>query len=856
MIVIDKMIHLTIDNIEINVPEGTTILEAARSAGIYIPVLCSHPDLKPFQSIEISDFIYQGEQKIENDPGATIDTVKGCGICVVWDETNSKPMPSCKTPVAEAMNISTDSEPVRKRRQENLSKILAIHPHSCLTCSQREGCIPLTDVCPGNVVFNERCCALLGNCEIQKIVDYVGILPETPRYRFGNLPRIKNDPFFNRDYNLCISCGRCVRVCQQVKGVYALGAVIKNGRLVIGTVNGPSLNEAECRFCGSCVEVCPTGALMDKRSPRIKEFKDLIPCRDACPGEVDIPQYVRLVNKGKTQEAAEVIAESLPLPSVLGKVCFHPCETACKRNEISEYLNNRREAMSVRKLKDFAMTHSVLPPPKKLKENTGKKVAVIGSGPAGLTAAHFLALKGHDVTIYEKESKPGGMLRYGIPRYRLSENVLDKDINWILSSGIKVVTDTTFGKDVTLESLKGIFDAVFIGTGLSMSRKLPATVEENDSIAYGVEFLNSLAKDNIPDDYYKSKSVIIIGGGNVATDAARCATRLKAENVTIVCLAQYDEMPAYKDEIKESEEEGIKIKTGWGISYIKTTGSGKNEIGLKKCASVFDSLGKFSPSYDETATDTISADNVIICIGQQSGVEIQNDNAVNTCMTNGLIKTNMVTYETGVKGVYAGGDIVSGPKSVIEAVGTGRKAARSIDLYLGGDGIIESVEGLNKEYDMFTGRNEGFTSLQRTAPKFEDAGERTCNFEPYEYTYSEEEAIAESFRCLQCDLRLHLRHNPLPPEKFLKFVPELFDNVPQLEGVVQLYDDNKEVFAIKGSDNIKKSLLEMYESGKTASYFEYELDPMFTKRESELLQQFLQKHGKLPDSGDELDDLF
>jgi formate dehydrogenase beta subunit len=851
------MIHLTIDNVGINVPEGTTVLEAARSAGIYIPVLCSHPDLKQFQSIEISDFIYQGEQRIENDPGATIDTVKGCGICFVMDETNSKPLPSCKTEVTEGMNISTNSEPVRRIRQENLSKILATHPHSCLTCSQREGCIPLTDVCPGNVVFNERCCALLGNCEIQRIVDYVGILPETPRYQFRNLPKITNDPFFIRDYNLCISCGRCVRVCQQVKGVYALGAVIKNGGLVIGTVNGPMLNEAECRFCGSCVEVCPTGAIMDKRSPRIKEYQDFVPCRASCPGDVDIPQYVRLVNRGKPQEAAEVIATSLPLPSVLGKVCFHPCETACKLNDISEYINHKREGMSVRKIKDYAMTHSTLPAPKKLKENTGKKVAVIGSGPAGLTAAHFLSLKGHDVTIYEKEAKAGGMLRYGIPRYRLSEEVLDKDINWILSSEIKVITNTTFGKDITLESLMGNgCDAVFIGTGLSKSRQLPAPVEDNDSISYGVEFLNLFSKGKIPDDYYASKSVIVIGGGNVATDAARCALRLKADNVTIICLEQYDEMPAYADEIRESEEEGIKIKNGWGISNIKTINDGLNEIMLKKCTSVFDTQSKFLPTYDESVTEIISADNVIICIGQESGNDIGNDDIVNSFFMHGVISVNKDTYETGVKGVYAGGDIVSGPKSVIEALGTGRKAASEIDLYLGGNGIIESDEGLNKDYDMFIGRNDGFSKLERVASKLTSADERACDFEPFEYTYSDEEAIAESFRCLQCDLRLHLRHNPLPPENFLKFIPELFDNVPQLEGVVQLYDDNKEVFAIKGSENIKKSLLEMYEDGKTASYFEYELDPMFTKRESELLQQFLQKHGKLPDSGDELDDLF
>ena len=848
-------ISLTINNIEVKVPEGTSILDAAASAGIYIPVLCSHPDLGDFNTVELSTFIYQGANKIENDITATIDSIRGCGICLVVDETKSELIPSCKTKVAQGMKIATENEVAVKRRRENLSKILAKHPHSCLTCSQREGCIPMTDVCPGSVVSNERCCALLNNCEFQRVVDYVGVLPETPRYQFGNLPKITEDPLFNRDFNLCIGCGRCVRVCQQVKGVYALGAVIQNGELKIGTVDGPLLDNAACKYCGSCVEVCPTGAIMDKVSPRLKEYKDFVPCKASCPGEVDIPQYVRLVREGKPQDAANVISSSLPLPSVLGKVCFHPCETACKKNELLSIPDSRQNAMSIRMLKDFAMTNSILKTPKKLKANTGKNVAVIGAGPAGLSAAHFLSLKGHNVTLYERESEIGGMLRYGIPRYRLSEDVLNKDTNWILSSGINVKTNTIFGKDIILDNLLGNgTDAVFISIGLSKSKNLPIPISGDPSVHYGVEFLNAIAKKNIPAHYFESKSVVVIGGGNVATDAARCALRLKASNVTIVCLEQYDEMPAYTDELIEAQDEGIAILNGWGISGINKTND-KNEILLKKCTNVFNAQGEFSPAYDESITDKLITDSVIVCIGQEANYDFS-DSKFDSILNRGLIKVKSDSLETSIKGVYAGGDIVSGPKSVIEAVGAGRKAARSIDLYLGGDGIIETEEGLNKEYNMFIGRNDGFNSLQRTAAKTDDTEIRLRSFEPYERTYTSVEALIESTRCLQCDLRLHLRHNPLPPEKYLLFNKDLIEGLPDGEGVIQILNNDKEVTVIKGTDNIRKTMLEWLNDNKEYSYFIYESDPMFTKRESELLQQYLQKHGKLPDAGDGLDDLF
>ncbi|MGD8306370.1 MAG: FAD-dependent oxidoreductase [Ignavibacteria bacterium] len=849
------MIRCSINGINVEVIEGTTILEAARSADIYIPTVCSHPDLPPFHSLELSDFIFQGENKFVNDPDTKIESITGCGICIVSVEGKDKPVPSCKTEVTNGMTISTETEEIRKQRQKKLIPILSTHPHSCLTCSQREGCIPLTDVCPGNVPAEERCCELLGNCELEKVVDYVGIAPETPRYVFKDLPKITSDPLFIRDFNLCISCGRCVRMCQHVKGVYALGGVINNNKLIIGTVNGPMLDEAECKFCGSCVEVCPTGALKDKDRARLKEFSDYLPCRAACPGEVNIPLYLRLVSKGKTQEAAEVIASRLTFPSVLGKICFHPCEAECKRNETSEVILGNSEPVNIRMIKDYAMSNSELSPLVLPEKKSGKTVAVIGGGPAGLTSAYFLALKGHSVTVYEKEDKLGGMLRYGIPKYRLPEEILNKDINRILESGIEVKTNVSIGKEITSDSIKSNgTDAIFVSTGLSKSRTIPFANSELSNVSNGIEFLKQVAKNEIAPDHFESKSVLVIGGGNVATDAARTVVRLKAEKVTIVCLEQKDEMPAYETEIKEAEEEGINILNGWGIESTINTNDFV-QVKLKKCTRVFDDAGKFSPEYDESVTENISAQEVIICIGQESGDELKTDEILNSIFSNGFIKVNKETLETGINGIFAGGDIVSGPTSVIDAVGFGRKAARSIDKYLGGDGIID-IEEPYEDNEMFIGREKDYSSFKREQTEYINAEVRKNNFNSFEITYNEDSAVKEAARCLKCNLRFTIAHNPLPPEKFIKVSAESIEKVPMEAGVIQLLDENKEVYNIRGTENMNKTMLEFLADNDKAKYFIYESDPMYTKRESELLQQYLQKHGKLPDSGDDIDDLF
>ncbi len=840
------MASITIDGLKLDVATGTSILTAAKNAGIYIPVLCSHPDLKPFGSIELSEQIFQGDNIYTNDVGATTETIRGCGLCVVEIEGKPNPIPSCKTVAEDGMVISTNSETVRTARQKNLVPIMAKHPHSCLTCSQRVGCITLSADCSNSVVFNERCCELNGNCELQRLSDYVGIAPETAKYHHLGIPRIEDEGLFIRDYNLCISCGQCVRACQQLRNVYALGAVINNGKLVIGTVKGKYLSESDCRFCGACVEVCPTGAIQDKRKPRLKETLDYLPCRTNCPGDTDIPAYLRYIAEGNPQASAEVISSKLSFPHSLGKVCFHPCESHCRRDGLSGAIN-------IRGAKDYAMSHSVLPPPERL-HDTGKKISIIGAGPAGLTAGYYLSLKGHQVTVFEQEEKIGGMLQYGIPRYRLPQETLLKDLNRLLLSGMEIKFNSKIGEETTISSLlENVADAVYIAVGLSKSRRMQIEIPESENIFYGVEFLKSVAKGEFSNSHFEGKEIIVVGGGNVASDTARTAIRLGAVKTTMVCLEKEGEMPAYKQEIEEALEEGIIIQNGWGLESLSE--AERVNLNLIRCTNVFDDKGNFSPQYNESEKCELIGNVVIFCVGQTADLSVLSSNE-DILLSKGLIQTKSGSFKTNTTGVFAGGDVVSGPKSVIDAIAAAKEAAREIDLFVGGDGIISGDEKAEISFDSKIGKIVNFSNFERVPQKMADPSNRKLSFNAVEKCYDDESARFETARCLQCNLRMKINQNPYPPEKYLDFNSENIEKVPSEEGVVQLLNSDKEVFLIKGSDNMKSTLLGFFNEGKEAKYFVHEFDPLFSKRESELVQQYLQKHGEMPDSGDDLDDLF
>ena len=835
-------VQLTINGRQIEAEMGKTVLEAARAAEIYIPGICFHPDLPPGDGIKAVDAVYQGDRKIENSkPG---EDSKGCGLCLVKIEGEAELVRSCATEVKEGMVVVTESDTIKEKRQESLVPILSGHRHACLTCAQQEGCS--RSQCSSNVAENERCCTQFGHCEFQNVVNYVGISPSVPKWVPTDLTILDNHALFFRDYNLCIGCLRCVRACRELRGVKAIGFVYDDkGEIQVGSV-APTLEESGCKFCTACVEVCPTGALMDKSVRPAKKEEDIVPCREACPAHIDIPGYLRLIAEGKRDEANAVIREKVPFPGILGRVCVHPCEESCRRGEVNE-------PISICALKRYAADgeQGLWKKNSKVANDTGKKVAIVGAGPAGLTAAFYLKKQGHAVTLFEGRGKPGGMMRYGIPRYRLPGDLLDKEISDILDLGIEFRPDQTLGKDFTLDQLKRDgYEVVFLGLGAQLSRRIPLEGSDLTEVLWGVDYLGEVADGK---DIPLKERVIVIGGGTVAVDVALTAMRKGAKEMTLVCLEKREEMPAHDWEVDGAAAEGVRLMPSWGPHKIVSDNGKITGMELIHCVSVFDDQCVFNPSFDDTIKK-IDGDQVILAIGQASDLSfLPDDGAVKA--ERGLIVVNEETQETGMKTVYAGGDVAAAPGAVIHAIAAGRRAAAAIDEALGGSGEIEEVLFERGVPDQYVGRDEGFASWTRTKASEIELATRHRGFREVTLCLSDEQAVKEAKRCLQCDLRLSLGENPAPPDKILPFNEENVNEVSDEEGVFRLYDEEKNVIAIKGSSTMRQTLQKALEDYDSAAFFYFEEDKMFSKREMEMIQQYLQEHGTMPGGGDD-DDFF
>jgi formate dehydrogenase (NADP+) beta subunit len=833
-------IKLTIDNKEVEVEKGKTVLQAAQTAGIYIPALCAHPDLPPAPGLKASSVIYLGGKPYHSSgPGMEF---QGCQLCVVEIEGLTDLSTSCNLPAAEGMVVHTNTPRVQELRRENLKAILLKHPHACLTCKQREGCSPF-ESCPNSIPIKERCCSKLGYCELQAVVEFIGLKESIPRYIFKDLPVKKDEPLFTQDYNLCIGCTRCVRVCQDLRGIGALGFIIRDSEVIAGPI-AYSLRESGCKFCGACVEVCPTGALLDLDIKRAERETALVPCTKACPAGIDVPRYVRLTAEGKFAEAAAVVREQVPFPRVLGRVCFHPCEGVCRRGQlnqpiaicalkrfIAEQDNNKEWQTKARKA-----------------EPTGKKVAVVGSGPAGLTAAYYLAKLGHSVTVFEALPEPGGMMRVGIPRYRLPGEVLDSEIEGIKSVGVEIKTDSK------VESLDGLkqqgFNAILLAIGAHQGIKMGVPGEDSPGVIECISFLRdvSLDKKVKPGD-----RVVVVGGGNAAIDAARTARRLGAKEVIILYRRSRQEMPANPEEVEAALEEGIKILFLAAPTKITKDGNTLVMECLRMELGEPDASGRKRPVPVKGSEFNIACDTVIAAIGQMpsipAGFGIEP-------LAGGTLKVNSETLATGIDGVFAGGDVATGPASVIKAIAAGRKAAISIDKYLGGSGDISEVLTESAKASPSFGREEGFADKPRMKIPRLAVERRTSDFSEVELGFPKQRACEEAARCLRCDLRLEISPVILPPSEWLEFNSANVDAAPEKDGVYRLFNEQKEVIYIGSNPNIRKGLREVLNSGddwvKKARYLHFEETLMYTMRESELIQQFLQEHGKLPEGNEEL----
>lgn len=839
------MISFKIDETQLQAEQGASILQAALDAGIYIPHICFHPDLPPFYELQIAETIYQGGQRLEASIGETLE--EGCQLCLVEIDGSQDLIRACTTEAVEGMVVRSDSSRIQDARRTHLTRILARHPHACLNCAQRFGCA--LEPCSTDVPKEERCCPLFGNCELQKAAEYVGIKEDTPRYIPSGRAKVKSEPLFSVDYNLCIGCTRCVRACAELRGVGALGAVIKDGRFEVGALS-PTLRESECRFCGACVEVCPTGALVDKALPSGEKEKVLVPCREACPAGIDVPRYIRLIAQGEFDEAIAVVREAVSLPHVLGNVCYHSCEDTCRRTEVDE-------PVAICALKKFAAAENKGTWRKRLAEPqpSGKKIAVIGSGPAGLSAAHFLNRKGHQITIFETAPEPGGMLRYAIPAYRLPKDILHREIQEILEMGIDLKCNTSVGSDVTLTELRrNGFDAVLTAVGKQQSLTLDIEGTDLKGVKNGLQFLRSVRESQT---ILLAEPVVVIGGGNVAIDVARSARRLGAGNVRMVCLEKREEMPAHEWEVTEALEEGVQLSCSLGPKQILGSDGSVAGIELMRCTSVFDGTGKFAPSYDQEDVTSMEAGTVILAIGQTCDTSFL-DNEIKQLLPEGdSLSTENNEGKTAIPGVFSCGDAADAGANVIEAIASARRAVAAIDKYLGGNGELTEKLAASTEPEDNIGRDEGFGSRTRVLPSYRPAAERLCDFDPLTLQPDKEEVLLEASRCLQCDLRLRISSPILPPDPWLEIAEVRSSEIPEGAGVYQLADENKKVISIKGVDNLRQALPGALESAASAEYYMWEEDPMFTKRESELIQRHLKQFGEMPGMGEEdLDDLF
>ncbi len=460
-----------------------------------------------------------------------------------------------------------------------------------------------------------------------------------------------------------------------------------------------------------------------------------VPCVGECPAHVDIPGYIALTGAGRYADAIRLIRKDNPFPSVCGLICEHPCEKHCRRTLVDAPMN-------IRGIKRYAADHAGTVPPPECAPDTGKRVAVVGGGPSGLTCAYYLRLMGHDVTVFERRRRLGGMLRYGIPCYRLPDDILDEDINAILSTGVKIRMGEDIGKHTTLEALRGEYDAVYLSIGAHSDNKLGIEGEDSRGVISAVDLLRGIGDGEKPD--FTGKRVVIVGGGNVAMDVTRTSARLGAASVKCVYRRRREDMTALPEEVEGAAAEGCEIAELLAPVCIESDAQG-NVTGLvvqPQRIGPYD-RGRPAPRKADAPEQVIGCDIIIVAIGQaidsghfeESGVPAKR----------GRLGVGPDGGVRGVDGVFAGGDCVTGPATVIRAIEAGKVAAANIDGYLGFHTPIRV------EIDIPAASHRVLPPHGRVNMSERDAGERKNDFDLMERGMSPEEAAQECSRCLRCD---------------------------------------------------------------------------------------------------------
>ena len=494
--------------------------------------------------------------------------------------------------------------------------------------------------------------------------------------------------------------------------------------------------ENQCIGCFTCARSCPVSCIDIVTSGNGSERPAIAPCHETCPAGVDAARYVRFIAEGKFAEALAVVRERLPFPSVCGYICAHPCESKCTRGQIDQ-------PIGIRLLKRFCWEHDtgVWRPHSKIAEPTGKRVAIVGSGPAGLTAGYYLAKLGHTVTIFEALPEPGGMTRYGIPEYRLPKKILRAEIKEIENVGVEIKTNTN------VDSLDGLFtqgyNAIFLAIGAQQAMEIGVDGEDNPRIMGGVSFLRRV---NLGERVDVGNRVAVIGGGNTAMDSARTARRLGASDVTIVYRRTRAEMPASPEEIEEALHEGIKIYFLAAPSKIIGQDSEVQLECIRMKLGAPDASGRRRPEPIEGSEFIMGFDTIVAAIGQRPDMPASFGVATGRGNT---IQTDTKTLATDKEGISAGGDAVLGPATVVEAVAAGRTAASSIDSYLGGSGVIDETLAPKEEAPIrVDGPRQGWRPEIPEIP----LDKRVSSFDCVELSLAEDLAVNEAKRCLRCDL--------------------------------------------------------------------------------------------------------
>lgn len=546
------------------------------------------------------------------------------------------------------------------------------------------------------------------------------------------------------------SCGKCVP-CRIGLGQLSLlleqvlsGTATMSTLVTIEKTARTIVNTADCAIGRDAARLVVDGleGFRDDYEEHILHQRCLaglkypVPCVALCPAGVDIPGYMALVGEGRCADAVRLIRKDNPFPTACAYICEHPCEARCRRNMIDDAIN-------IRGLKRYAVDHAGEVPQPECAPATGKRVAVVGGGPSGLSCAYYLTLMGHKVTVYEEAKQLGGMLRYGIPNYRFPRHLLNAEIESILSLGIEVHTGVTVGKDIWIEDLQKEYDCLYIAIGAHQDKKTGIPGEDSVNVMSAVEMLRDIGDDIMPD--FSGKKVVVIGGGNVAMDVTRSSIRLGAEKVTCVYRRRVEDMTALPDEVTGAMAEGAEIMTLAAPVRIEA-----DEEGVAKALWVqpqiigeVDKAGRPRPGNANLPEVRLEADIIVVAIGQ--GIEISGFDAAGVPIKRGTFVAGLSGQVGDMDNVFAGGDCVTGPATAIRAIAAGKVAAANIDEHLG------YRHEITVDVEIPSPKLNNRAPHGRINTTEREASQRRCDFEDIECGLTQEGAVTEASRCLRCD---------------------------------------------------------------------------------------------------------